>query len=164
MIRPARHDDAAAVRAVAVAAYRQYVAAIGREPAPMHADYEAAIAAGHAHVSEDSDGAVDGYVVFFPEYGAMMLDAVGVRPDATGRGLGRALIGVCEEHAQAAGLAAVRLYTNAAMTANLSMYPRLGYQMTERRHDEGYDRVFFEKRLGPVAAAAAYQSGGPDGS
>ncbi|QIE42493.1 GNAT family N-acetyltransferase [Rhodobacteraceae bacterium SC52] len=152
MIRQAVQDDAVAVQAIAVAAYAQYVAAIGRNPAPMDADYGAVIAAGHVHVSVDSGGAVDGYVVFFPEDGAMMLDAVGVRPDATGRGLGRALISVCEDHAQAAGLQAVRLYTNAAMTANLAMYPRLGYRMTERRHNEGFDRVFFEKRLNRALA------------
>jgi len=46
---------------------------------------------------------------------------------------------------------AVHLYTNEKMTDNLSIYPRLGYVEVARRHEDGFDRVFFEKRLsGPA--------------
>lgn len=33
------------------------------------------------------------------------------------------------------------------MTDNLSIYPRLGYVEVERRLEDGFNRVFFEKRL-----------------
>ena len=39
------------------------------------------------------------------------------------------------------------LASNAAMTANLALYPRLGYRRTGRRVENGYDRVYFEKEL-----------------
>ena len=42
----------------------------------------------------------------------------------------------------------MRLYTNARMTENLSLYPHLGYVEVERREEDGFDRVFFEKGLG----------------
>lgn len=44
-------------------------------------------------------------------------------------------------------LAAVHLYTNERMIDNLSIYPRLGYVEVERRLEDGFKRVFFEKRL-----------------
>ena len=43
--------------------------------------------------------------------------------------------------------AAVTLYTNEAMVENLQLYPRLGYVETGRGVEEGYRRVYFEKRL-----------------
>ena len=54
-IRPAREDDLAAVRATARAAYAGYVPRIGREPAPMVADFAAALAAGRLWVAGDPD-------------------------------------------------------------------------------------------------------------
>ncbi|KXU21460.1 hypothetical protein VV38_03290 [Clavibacter nebraskensis] len=43
---PARPDDAGAMRALARRAYRRYVDVIGREPAPMIADYARIASAG----------------------------------------------------------------------------------------------------------------------
>ncbi|MDT1063563.1 GNAT family N-acetyltransferase [Paracoccus sp. CPCC 101403] len=146
-IRPALPADEAAIRACAHAAYGQYVTAIGRKPAPMEADFPAQIAAGHVHVAKDATGALLGYVVFFPEAGHMHLEAVAVTPAATGKGVGRQLIRHCEEAARRAGLGAVHLYTNQKMTANLSMYPHLGFVEVDRRSEDGFDRVFYEKTV-----------------
>lgn len=51
MIRPANPDDEGAIRACAETVYARYVAAIGRKPAPMVADFKARIAAGQVHVA-----------------------------------------------------------------------------------------------------------------
>lgn len=147
-MRAARAADAEAVRDCAQAAYARYIPRIGRAPAPMGADVEAQIAAGQIWIAETAEGRLLGYVAFFPEGGAMHLDAVAVWPEMAGHGIGRALIGLCEARARATGLGAVTLYTNAAMTENLRLYPRLGYRETGRRVDEGFRRVFFEKPLG----------------
>jgi GNAT superfamily N-acetyltransferase len=64
-----------------------------------------------------------------------------------GQGIGKALIQFCEAQARRLGLVSVRLYTNAKMTDNLSIYPRLGYIEVERRSEDGFDRVYFEKHL-----------------
>jgi hypothetical protein len=53
-----------------------------------------------------------------------------------------------EEEARRLGLPALRLYTNAAMTENLRFYPLLGFRRTGARHENGFDRVYFEKRVG----------------
>lgn len=145
-IRLAGPGDAPAVRACAHAAYAPYVPLIGKEPAPMVADFAAQIAASQVHVAQEA-GRFLGFVTFFPEDGHMFLEAVAVAPAAKGRGIGGRLIGYCEGQARRLGLASVRLYTNEKMSANLSLYPHLGYVETGRRHEDGYGRVFFEKWL-----------------
>ncbi len=141
MIRPATPADEPAVRACAEAAYSPYVGVIGRKPAPMVADFAALIREGVVvHVAAGAGGRVEGYIVCYPLGDAMRLENVAVLPAAAGRGLGKALVGRCEAAARAAGLAAVELYTNAAMVANLSIYPHLGYRETGRRHEHGFDR------------------------
>jgi len=39
-------------------------------------------------------------------------------------------------------LAAIRLYTNAAMTENLSMYAHMGFVETHRAIEKGFNRVY----------------------
>jgi len=146
-LRLAQTCDLDAVTACARQAYQGYVALIGREPAPMQADYAALIDAGHVHIALDRDGALAGFVVFYPSGDAMMLDAVAVTDAARGTGLGRALVALCEAEAARLGLASVRLYTNAQMASNLTLYPHLGYQEVARKVEDGYRRVYFEKSL-----------------
>ncbi len=145
-IRPALPDDAAAVTACVRAAYLGYVERIGREPAPMGADYAALITAGAVWVAHEA-GEVVGVLVVHARGEALLIENVAVRPDRQGRGLGRALVGFAEEHARRAGLAEVTLYTNARMTENLRFYPALGYAETGRGSQDGFDRVFYRKRL-----------------
>lgn len=147
MIRQAKPDDAAAIREIAEASYARYVPRIGRRPAPMDADIDAQIGQGVLYVYDDAKPL--GYIAFWPERGAMVLDAVGVAPEASGRGIGKALIGFCEAEAARLGLDRISLYTNAKMTENLSMYPHLGYVETHRMVQDGFDRVFFEKPVQP---------------
>lgn len=146
-IRTAKPQDAAAIQNCADEAYSPYIEDIGRVPAPMIADFPAQINAGMAHVVT-LDGHVAGYIVFFARPGHMFLENVAVRDAARGRGVGKALIRYCEAEALRLGLPAVELYTNAKMTGNLTLYPRLGYTETDRRREDGFDRVYFRKVLG----------------
>ena len=43
----------------------------------------------------------------------------------------------------------VRLYTNEAMTENLTFYPRHGYRETGRAVEHGFRRVYFSKAIPP---------------
>lgn len=147
LIRPARREDETAIRACAEAAYDRYVAAIGRKPAPMLADFATQIAESQVHVALDGDNAVRGYIVFFAENGQMLLENVAVHPSAAGRGIGKNLIRFCEDEARRLGLHSISLYTNEKMTDNLSIYPHMGYVETDRRTQDGFNRVFFQKLL-----------------
>lgn len=145
-IRPARMTDLSGVRRCAEAAYSPYVPRIGRPPAPMVADFSRLIGEGKVHVLDDG-GAVAGFAVFYPRGDHVHLENVAIHPDFQHRGHGVRLVAHVEQLAAAAGAKAVELYTNARMTENLSLYPRLGYAETGRRHEDGFDRVFFRKVL-----------------
>ena len=145
-IRRATPDDLAAVTACARAAYEMYVPRIGKEPAPMVADFAAQVASGEVYVIL-VEGSVEGYVVFYPEGDHLHLENIAVFPHNRGRGLGGKLIGFVEDEARRLGLAAIELYTNEKMTENLRMYPKLGYVETGRRQEAGFDRVYFRKEV-----------------
>ena len=145
-IRRAVAGDVTAVRAVVEAAYALYVPRIGREPAPMTADYESLVAGGEVWVGE-TDGRVLGVLVIRASDDVLELENVAVDPAEQGLGHGRALVSFAERQAREQGLTAVELYTNEAMAENIELYPRLGYVETGRRLEDGFRRVYFRKAL-----------------
>jgi N-acetylglutamate synthase-like GNAT family acetyltransferase len=145
-VRHATASDVPAIRAVAESAYAAYVPRIGRPPAPMTADYAAAVRSGLTWVAE-SGGEVVGLLVLVVCSDHLLLENVAVLPSAHHRGIGARLLALAEDQARARGLGEVRLYTNEAMTENLAWYPRRGYAETHRAEQDGYRRVFFSKRL-----------------
>jgi ribosomal protein S18 acetylase RimI-like enzyme len=145
-IRAATADDAAPMRAIARAAYAKYVPRIGREPSPMVADYEAAVAANHAVVIE-ATGRIRGYMIAWPEPDAYFIDNIGVDPGYQGGGLGRCLIDHAVSQANRLGLPALRLYTNALMSENLAMYAHIGFVETHRALEKGFHRVYMRWTL-----------------
>lgn len=146
-IRPAGDGEAPLLLEITVTAYQHYVARIGREPAPMTADYEAAVRDGQAWIAEDGDGAVVGLLILVPQPGHLLLENIAVLPAAQGQGVGNRLLAFTEERAAAVGLPEIRLYTNEAMTENIAYYPRHGYTETHRAGQGGFRRVFFSKQL-----------------
>lgn len=146
MIRRAIPGDASTLAELAHAAYARYIERMGREPAPMTADYPALIRAGEVWVAE-YDGVVAGLLVIKVQPDHVLLDNVAVAPAFRGRGVGAQLLNYTESFAREHGLMEVRLYTNEAMIENLAYYPRHGYVETHRAVERGYRRVFFSKRL-----------------
>jgi GNAT superfamily N-acetyltransferase len=147
MIRIAQARDEPDIRDCAEQAYARYVPAIGRKPAPMVADFAAQIAAGWVYVATDEQSFFQGFVVFYAREGHILLESVAVLPSAAGRGVGKSLISFCENVGRRDGMNAVQLYTNVMMTDNLAIYLRLGYVPVARRIEDGFKRVYFEKRL-----------------
>jgi len=145
--RPALPADADAIRQCARLSYQKYIERIGHPPAPMVADFDAHIRNGEIHVLEGDGGVIAGYVVFSAKADHMFLENVAVAPDQQGNGYGRRLIQLVEDKAGDVELDTVRLYTNVHMRENLGLYEALGYRETGRRREDGFDRVFFEKRL-----------------
>jgi N-acetylglutamate synthase-like GNAT family acetyltransferase len=144
--RRATDADVGELRALAVAAYQRYVPRIGREPAPMTADYAAAVRDDEVWVAVRDD-TITGMIVLVPEPDHLLLGNVAVLPSAQGSGTGSQLLALAEERARQLGLPEVRLYTNEAMTENLAYYPRRGYTETHRAEHHGFRRVFFVKAV-----------------
>jgi ribosomal protein S18 acetylase RimI-like enzyme len=153
LIRPAVPADAGVLATLAREAYSTYTVRIGREPAPIGADYAAAIATGRVWVAEDR-AAVVGMIVLEDAGDHLLLENVAVLPRAQGRGVGSRLLRTAETIAAERGLRQIRLYTNEAMTENLGFYQRQGYVETHRVEQEGYHRVFFAKSVPPLARPA----------
>jgi ribosomal protein S18 acetylase RimI-like enzyme len=146
LVRRATAGDAACVGAIARAAYAKYLPRIGPELPPMLADFAAEIAADHVMVIE-TDGAIDGYMIAWREIDVYFIDNVAVDPPRQGEGLGRQLIDHAIREAKHHGSSALRLYTNAAMTENLSMYAHMGFVETHRATENGFHRVHMRLSL-----------------
>ncbi|CAM3537822.1 GNAT family N-acetyltransferase [Nocardioides zeicaulis] len=144
-LRRAHADDVAAVERVALAAYTPYLPRMdGQRPGPLDADYARAVADDETWVALEGDEVV-GYLVLVPEGTTLLLDNVAVLPSHHGRGVGRALLALAEERADAHGCSRVRLYTHASMVENQRLYEHLGYVETHRATDAGLARVFYAK-------------------
>jgi ribosomal protein S18 acetylase RimI-like enzyme len=145
-IRLASAADAEAMRSLVHSAYSAYLKVMTMTPAPMLADYDEVASSGCSWVAE-SDGHVVGLVVLRLFEDHALAENLAVSGEAQGVGIGTALLEFAEKTVAASGLNSVRLYTNEAMTENLSFYPRRGFREVGRATEEGYRRVYFEKVL-----------------
>jgi len=147
IIRIAIPSDESGVKECAKDAYEQYIEIIGSRPAPLDANFKVQIHKGHIHIAIDDRQKIIGYIVFHKESHIIHLESVAVHRSAIGQGIGRQLIEVCERHARKLGARCIQLYTNEKMTSNLSLYPYLGYTEYDRKCEDGFNRVYFEKIL-----------------
>ncbi|MGI9310580.1 MAG: GNAT family N-acetyltransferase [bacterium] len=145
-IRPARPSDADAIRRCVEAAYRGYIARIGKPPGPMLDDFDDVIARHAVFVAQARD-AIVGALVLIDLGDDLLLDNVAVDPAHQGRGIGRRLIELAESTARERGLARLILYSHERMTESIAMYRRAGYIEMERRTEHGYRRVYMQKPL-----------------
>ena len=125
-------------------AYRPYVDRIGRRPAPMDSDPAPLIEDDEVFVMTEG-ATVAGLIVLRPAPDYLLVENVAVDPDRQRRGLGRELLEFAARHGREQGFEELRLYTNAAMTENLDLYPRLGWTEYDRRTEDGFSRVYFRR-------------------
>jgi GNAT superfamily N-acetyltransferase len=130
-LRRAVATDARAVRDLTRMAYAKWVPLIGREPKPMTADYELAVA---EHIIDlwEEGGELLALIEMIPEADCLLVENIAVRPGQQGRGVGEKLLHHAERLALSRGLDNVRLYTNAAFQSNLQFYACRGYQEFQR--------------------------------
>lgn len=150
--RRATEADVPAIERLVAAAFDTYVERIGRPPAPMTHDYRALVTTARVWVI-DGDQRLAAVLVTVPQPDHLLLDTIAVAPGVQGGGYGAALLERAERDARDLGLPEVRLYTNVAMTENLTYYPRHGYIETGRGAQDGYERVFYTKVISGSATA-----------
>jgi ribosomal protein S18 acetylase RimI-like enzyme len=142
--RPATAADLSAIREVVGAAYARYLSRMDRPPAPMLADYGAAVDAGRLWVTGQP---VAGLIELTGAGDALHIGNVAVHPGSQGTGLGRLLMDFAERRAILLGLTRLNLYTNEVMTENQAIYTHLGYREVDRHTEDGYRRIYMEKPL-----------------
>ena len=106
LIRNANLNDLANIQQCAVAAYSLYIERIGKEPAPMIADFEAAISS-HTLSVATLASQIAGFVVFYPREDHLHLENIAVDPRQQGQKIGYSLIKYVEDTAQKQRLRAV---------------------------------------------------------
>lgn len=111
----------------------------------MTADYAAALTHSRVWVLLGDDALV-GALVTEDREDHLLLETVAVAPTAQRSGYGALLLDRAERDAAELGLPEVRLYTNEAMTENLTFYPRHGCRETGRAVEDGFRRVYFSRQ------------------
>jgi ribosomal protein S18 acetylase RimI-like enzyme len=147
-LRRAVAADAASVAALTRQAYAKWVPVIGREPKPMAADYQAAVA-NHRIDLAYLGGELVGLIETIAQADHLLVENVAVAPPFQGRGLGRQLMAHGERLAGALGYREVRLYTNKLFAGNVRLYLGLGYRLDREEHMNGGIAVHMSKPLGP---------------
>ena len=143
-LRRATAADLPAIKAVIDAAYARYLIRMDKPPGPMLRDYGPSVEAGTTWVTGSPIMAV---LTLYPTDNHLLIENIAVHPSAQGRGLGRALMSFAEQEAARRGLTRMALYTHEVMTENQAIYARLGYTEVERRAEDGYRRIYMERRL-----------------
>ncbi len=145
-IRRAAPHDAGAVRDLVRAAYAIWIPVLGREPMPMKADYERAVREHQIDVLE-IDGDMRGLIETMARPDHLWIENIAVRPESHGKGLGRRLLAHAERTAAEAGVAEIRLLTNAAFQSNIALYEKVGYRTDRREAFMGGTTVYMSKKL-----------------
>jgi ribosomal protein S18 acetylase RimI-like enzyme len=146
-VRAARNADIPAIEEVVSAAFDAFVRRTGIRPEPLGTDWATVISALGAVVATRNDHVV-GVLVLWPHPDHVAVETLAVAPEAQADGVGSTLLDRAELLAVRSGSNTVRLATNAAMREALAYYPRRGFVRLGAGVEHGYDRVFFEKRLG----------------
>ena len=146
-LRKATVEDLTFVAACAEIAYQIYVDRIGKKPAPMVADFAAALRAQQLEILVVDDQPI-GFLVSYEKAQCLFVENVAIAPEHQGKGYGGAIFDALERRASVGGLAAIELYTNEKMSENLKFYSRLGFTEFDRRSESGFNRIYFRKELG----------------
>ena len=147
-IRKAAANDLSKIEQIARTAYQKYVARIGKEPAPMLADFSTHLNDDTIFVVEDGRGRdIIAYAVIVVKEGQFWLENIAVEPAHSAQGVGTELIHFVEGFI-ADFADAYYLYTNIKMIENIDWYQRIGFTEIKRMTEDGFERVYFCKKLG----------------
>lgn len=150
IITEATRDDVPAIKSMVVAAYSHYTERIGKQPAPMTADYDELLTTHDIFVlREHQDSKAIGSIVLLAgdNSDAVQINNLVVDVSAQGKGYGKLLMRHAEDFARQRGRKALELYTNVKMYENIVLYPKLGFEETGRRVEDGFERVYYRKEV-----------------
>jgi ribosomal protein S18 acetylase RimI-like enzyme len=145
--RRATADDADRLTALARAAYARHVAAIGREPMPMAANWAKLVLEQEVWIVDGPAGEAMASLALDMHADHIMIWSVAVAPAHQRHGLGRRLMALAETRARVFGRPELRLFTNARMEGNIALYRRLGYAETQREQLTGRVIVHMSKAV-----------------
>ena len=147
-IRKAAANDLSKIEQIARTAYQKYVGRIGKKPAPMLANFSAHLNDDTIFVVEDERAQeIIAYAVIVVKNDQFWLENIAVAPANSAQGVGTKLIHFVEGFI-ADFADAYFLYTNIKMIENIDWYQRIGFTEIKRMTEDGFERVYFCKKLG----------------
>ena len=149
-LRRAGPQDADAVRAIVHSAYARWVPVLGREPAPMWADYDHGVRAHDIDLLHTEDRMV-ALIECVPHSDHLFIENIAVVPEHQGRGLGRWLLAHAERRAQDARLPRLGLLTAEAMASNVRLYQSAGFRIDGTSLFMGGTTIHMSKWLNQAA-------------
>lgn len=156
-IRTAHEGEVAALEALLAAAFRDYLAGIGRKTVSK-GWLASHVARGDVYIAgfEEPLGLL---ALSRDEAGrAVTVDMLAVNPALQGQGVGGGLLAHAEAMARDAGYAVLRLHTVAKYGHLIRFYERAGFAVTHLgprpKGDDGHPRAFLRKTLDSGVAAA----------
>lgn len=163
-IRAARDEDAGEVAALWTESYVT-LGVGGRAEPYSEADFAASTRHGEVFVAEGERGLAGVVVLFGPEAPARVVAGAGeaelsrlaVAAAERGRGIGRALVALCERRARAAGWPAIALWSRAGQVEAHRLYESMGYRRISERDSvdaTGLERLAFRLELDRAGTVA----------
>ncbi|GKU06514.1 acetyltransferase protein [Fusarium langsethiae] len=150
-LQRAELDDIPYIQSIVHVAYEKYIPRMNKPPAPMMTDYGSLLTSPNhsVFVLQPIDKEIVGALILYhaANVDEVQIDNVVVTSKAQGHGYGRVLMRYAEDFAKCHRRNALILYTNVVMVENLALYPKMGFVETERRTEEGFERVYFRKEL-----------------
>lgn len=144
-MRRAGPADAAAIRELTRKVYAKWIPAVGREPVPMQADYDAAVINHWIDLIEE-DGRLIALIEVIPHPDHLFVENIAVAEERQGVGLARRLLDHAAALARKEGLPELRLLTNGAFASNVALYRHLGFAITsEEPNPNGGTTVYFAR-------------------
>lgn len=148
LIGQAKSQDIKAVKRIAQEAFEPYIHVMGQMPAPGLETFREKILRGHVWVHSSPASA---YLIAYPKGEGFLIDAVAVSSQQRGKGVGKAMIEHAEQMALGQNHELIWLYTNELMHENINLYTHLGYEIFDRRTEDGFSRVYMRKILRTVS-------------
>ena len=146
-IRKAHLNDADKIKDCITDSFEKYVPLIHKEPEPMTLDYSDVIKERSVFILEEGPEVVGVIVLAEGDSSFMWLDILGVYNKYHNKGFGKRLIEFGETVMRERGVTESRLYTNARFIRTIDIYRHLGYEIYDKKMQNGYDRVFLKKAL-----------------
>jgi ribosomal protein S18 acetylase RimI-like enzyme len=141
VIRPAAPVDLAAIRDILAAAYAPYLGMLKGLP-DVSALSSGELSKHDAWIATRTERQL-GVVLATTTPPVAHLANIAVHPDGAGQGLARALIEHVVEHARDKGCVRLDLATHPDMGANVTIYRRMGWKVT----DEGVQKICMSRPL-----------------
>ena len=101
------------------------------------------------YVIDEADKII-GIITLIPKEGHLYLGNLAIISSRQGRGIGRRLMAFAEKLALKQGFPEIRLFTNELMHEVISIYKSYGYEETDRKTEDGFNRVYFVKYLNKI--------------